>query len=80
MKKEKGKSMILNTNLILCRNVFIYFDRELQQKVTDTFYQSLTRGGFLCLGLKESLDFLKQKRFSNYDEKYRIYRKSFDSN
>lgn len=43
--------------LILCRNVLIYFDKELQSKVLRTFDQSLNIFGFLALGAKESLRF-----------------------
>jgi len=43
--------------LILCRNVLIYFDKELQSKVLQTFDQSLDIFGFLALGSKESLRF-----------------------
>lgn len=41
--------------LICCRNVLIYFDRELQRRVLNVFYESLSLFGFLCLGTKESL-------------------------
>jgi len=41
--------------LIVCRNVLIYFDRELQAKVLQLFDDSLERLGFLALGSKESL-------------------------
>ncbi len=44
-------------NLILCRNVLIYFDQELQNRVLELFTASLCPGGFLCLGAKESLQF-----------------------
>ena len=43
--------------LILCRNVIIYFDRELQTKVFQLFDNSLEKFGYLALGTKESLDF-----------------------
>ncbi len=43
--------------LILCRNVLIYFDKELQSKVLTVFDKSLDRLGFLALGVKESLRF-----------------------
>lgn len=43
--------------LILCRNVLIYFANPLQNQVLGLFRDSLVRGGFLCLGTKESLDF-----------------------
>ncbi|AZI24988.1 MAG: protein-glutamate O-methyltransferase CheR [Chryseobacterium sp.] len=43
--------------LILCRNVLIYFDKELQHKVFQLFDNSLEKLGYLALGSKESLDF-----------------------
>lgn len=42
-------------NLILCRNVLIYFDKTLQHRVLKLFHDSFARGGFLCLGTKESI-------------------------
>lgn len=44
-------------NVVFCRNVLIYFNQELQNKVLRMFYDSLIPGGFLCLGSKESLKF-----------------------
>lgn len=41
--------------LISCRNVLIYFDTELQNKVIELFIDSLCLFGFLCLGSKESI-------------------------
>jgi chemotaxis protein methyltransferase CheR len=43
--------------LILCRNVLIYFDRELQQKVLNLFDESLEHLGYLALGTKETIEF-----------------------
>lgn len=43
--------------LILCRNVIIYFDRQLQAKVFELFDNSLEKFGYLALGTKETLDF-----------------------
>ena len=43
--------------LILCRNVLIYFDRDLQHKVLDLFDASLEDLGYLALGTKETVDF-----------------------
>jgi chemotaxis protein methyltransferase CheR len=61
--------------LILCRNVLIYFNRELQDSVFDIFTHSLSRGGYLCLGTKESLDFSKQTtKYETILEKEKIYR------
>lgn len=42
--------------LIICKNVMIYFNRQLKQKVLNLFCDSLYQGGFLCLGATESLD------------------------
>ena len=44
-------------DLIVCRNVLIYFGKELQNRVFRLFYDSLRTGGFLCLGSKESARF-----------------------
>lgn len=44
-------------NLILCRNVLIYFNRDLQERVLELFQTSLRPHGFLCLGSKETIDF-----------------------
>lgn len=41
-------------HLILCRNVLIYFDGPLQEKVAHLFYQSLASLGFIVLGREES--------------------------
>lgn len=43
--------------LILCRNVLIYFDRDLQQNVLDLFDDSLEDLGYLALGTKETIEF-----------------------
>jgi len=62
--------------LILCRNVLIYFDRELQNRVLELFTESLCRGGFLCLGTKESLLFSSVcDQFDVVDDKAKIYKK-----
>ncbi|HEX7070046.1 MAG TPA: protein-glutamate O-methyltransferase CheR [Rhodothermales bacterium] len=51
-------------NVIFCRNVLIYFDRQLQERVHALFYESLVTFGVLALGSKESL------RFSQYEDCY----------
>jgi chemotaxis protein methyltransferase CheR len=50
--------------VIVCRNVLIYFDRKLQNRVHQIFHGSLERFGTLCLGNKESL------RFTEFEECY----------
>jgi chemotaxis methyl-accepting protein methylase len=41
--------------MISCRNVFIYFETELQYRILDLFYKSLCPLGYLCLGNKETI-------------------------
>ena len=63
-------------NLVLCRNVLIYFDRNLQDRVLNLLSESLNYGGFLCLGTKESLSFSSVKtHFNIIDSKSQIYEK-----
>ncbi|MBV7532984.1 protein-glutamate O-methyltransferase CheR [Chitinophaga sp. sic0106] len=63
-------------NLILCRNVLIYFERPLQEKVLQLFDDSLEKLGFLVLGTKENMRFSSMvKRFTPVDYKDRIWRK-----
>jgi chemotaxis protein methyltransferase CheR len=62
--------------MIICRNVLIYFNRILQEKVLELFAQSLCRSGFLGLGAKESLAFFRIERdFEAVSKPERIYRK-----
>jgi chemotaxis protein methyltransferase CheR len=63
--------------IILCRNVLIYFNKSLQNKVINLFYDSLCPFGFLALGNKESLLFSdKQKNFEDVDKREKIYIKA----
>jgi chemotaxis protein methyltransferase CheR len=62
--------------VVFCRNVLIYFDRSLQNQVLNTLANSLCRGGFLCLGTKETLEYssvVDQFKPINLDQ--RIYQK-----
>lgn len=61
--------------LISCRNVLIYFNTELQEKVINLFYNSLANFGFLCLGSKETLRSAEIGRFRVIDQKNNIYQK-----
>jgi chemotaxis protein methyltransferase CheR len=61
-------------NMILCRNVLIYFTKKLQTRVIKLFMDSLAPSGFLCLGSKESLQFSEYfPYFSSYIENEKIY-------
>lgn len=59
--------------LIFCRNVLIYFDKELKTNIFELFKQSLDSYGFLVLGESESLD--NHEKFLTLDKKNRIYKR-----
>jgi chemotaxis protein methyltransferase CheR len=63
-------------HLILCRNVLIYFNRELQERVFKLFDESLVSLGYLALGKKETLAMSGISSDYDYvDKNNRIYRK-----
>lgn len=65
-------------HLVICRNVLIYFNRNLQNKVLTLFDESLISGGILCLGAKESLRFTDiAPRYLEIDPKQRIFKKRY---
>lgn len=69
-------SVFAEVNLIICRNVLIYFNKELQNKVVKLFTDSLVKGGFLGLGSKENLMFTDvYDLFQVIDHKEKIYKK-----
>lgn len=64
-------------NLIVCRNVLIYFNRELQDKVLKLFNESLITGGFLALGTKETIQFSSlNNKYSTISKNNKIFKKT----
>jgi len=64
------------THLISCRNVLIYFNRNLQDRALGLFHDSLCHRGFLGIGSKESLDFSSYAgKFEAVARRERIFRK-----
>ncbi|OWY67578.1 ATPase [cyanobacterium TDX16] len=63
-----------NLDLISCRNVFIYLEKVLQQRVIPLFHYSLKPTGFLLLGTSESTGGFSEL-FSVVDKKHKIYAK-----
>lgn len=62
--------------LILCRNVMIYFDKELQDRALELFDNSLEKLGFLGLGSKETMKFSSLvSRYKQLPNKEKIWRK-----
>lgn len=63
-------------DLILCRNVLIYFNRKLQEHVMELLSKSLRPGGVLILGDKESLrSFAPSQEFNELERPLRIFQK-----
>jgi len=63
-------------NMIICRNVLIYFERSLQNKVFKLFEKSLCHGGILGIGSKESLQFSEvYSNFTPIDLQEKIFKK-----
>lgn len=61
---------------IFCRNVMIYFDRSLQDRVHTLFHESLLTYGYLCLGRSETIRFsVREDSYEAVSGRERIYRK-----
>ncbi len=85
--KELSEKIIVSTHnlvsdgsfnefdLILCRNVLIYFNKELQDKVLNLFDDSLSTLGYLALGSKETLKFSSLDPIYKQVDKEKIWRK-----
>lgn len=70
-----GSGILNEFQLILCRNVLIYFKPELQEKVLETFYKSLDRSGFLVLGISEGMLLNSgDSYFLKYSDKEKVYK------
>lgn len=68
---KKSKSF----DMILCRNVVIYFSRELQERLYMDFYDSLNHNGYFVMGKTETLVGESMNRFRSVDKSERIYQK-----
>lgn len=69
-------SVFAEVHLISCRNVLIYFNRELQNRAVGLFSEALCRKGFLGLGARETLRFTSHAHhFVDVQRSERIYRK-----
>jgi chemotaxis protein methyltransferase CheR len=63
-------------HLIFCRNVMIYFNRTLQQRVHGLLYESLSMWGYLGLGRSESVRFSQHEHcYETVAQRERLYRK-----
>lgn len=66
----------LAIDLILCRNVFIYFSPDQQERVTHVFHRALARGGYLVLGRTEKMAAGAASGFVPVSSKERVYHKA----
>lgn len=64
---------LLNMDLILCRNVLIYFSKALQKKICEKFHRALNSGGYLMLGQCEGLNPEVRKFFKSIHHREKIY-------
>ncbi|HEU0013689.1 MAG TPA: protein-glutamate O-methyltransferase CheR [Longimicrobium sp.] len=62
-------------NLVLCRNVVIYFDREIQERLFKRFHDALVPGGFLVMGKVETLIGEARLLFKPVNNRERIFRR-----
>jgi chemotaxis protein methyltransferase CheR len=69
-------AVFAEVQLVSCRNVLIYFDRELQDRALGLFHEALSHRGFLGLGAKESVRFSRHSgQFADFVRNERLYRK-----
>jgi chemotaxis protein methyltransferase CheR len=63
-------------DLILCRNVLIYFNNQLQEKVLGLYHRSLLEGGLLCIGTKEAIiGTVRDQLYLPVNDAERIYKR-----
>ncbi len=66
-------------HMVICRNVLIYFNRDLQNRAHSLFHRALVNGGILCLGKKESLSLTEfMGAYSEVDRQQKIYKKKYE--
>jgi len=66
-------------NMIICRNVLIYFNRDLQNRVLNLFNESLVNGGYIGLGSKETIQFSPiASKYKTIDSKEKLFKKKVE--
>lgn len=66
---------IYRFDLIVCRNVMIYFKKEIQEQLQLNFYKALEKGGYFIIGKSETLLGTASNLFKPYNTRERLYRK-----
>ncbi|TVQ11482.1 MAG: hypothetical protein EA361_12630 [Bacteroidetes bacterium] len=68
---------IKGINIIICRNVFIYYTAQHQERLMEDFTGKLTINGYLAIGNKENITFCKDfRKYIVINESEKVYRKS----
>lgn len=67
-------------DLIICRNVMIYFKKEVQEQLQLNFHKALNRGGFFVIGKAETLLGTASNHFKPYNSRERLYIKETKDN
>jgi chemotaxis methyl-accepting protein methylase len=70
-----GQLLRRDYHMVVCRNVLIYFDRPMQERLFQMFSDSLAPGGYLVLGKVETLFGVARDRLSIVDPRERVYRR-----
>jgi chemotaxis protein methyltransferase CheR len=70
-----SSDLIKNADIVFCRNVFIYFDRDLQEQLLMKFFNALKPQGYLVMGKSETLIREAKEIFSEVDLNARLYRR-----
>jgi Methylase of chemotaxis methyl-accepting proteins len=73
-------SIIDHFDLIVCRNVMIYFKKDIQEQLQLNFYQALEKGGFFVIGKSETLLETASNLFKPYNTRERLYIKEISRN
>lgn len=74
-----SQDYISDCDMVFCRNVFIYFDRSLQEQLLMKYYKALKPDGYLVMGKSETLISEARTIFEEIDFNARLYRKKADT-
>lgn len=67
---------ITDVDVIFCRNVFIYFSKDMQEKILNNFYNALKPQGYLIMGKVETIAIDSKENFKTIDTEAHIYQKN----
>jgi len=67
--------IVANYDLILCRNLLIYFSESLQKRAFSNLFKSLNPGGYLILGKSESIPDYLNPHLAKQNSRHRVYKK-----